>query len=205
MARELGLVLDGVEYPVKINKVDRKRLYGDIEIEAFDESGEPAYLRYIAEDGQTIIDAGGTALATISEDGDSVPRNELIPVDAGGKEIEPVPSSFGAVNQLKKATHEEYLSAIVKSVYTLDPATEEEDLSELAEALEGDVIYKFDFSYRGGLQYDEAFLIGEGKNIFMIVGVPAALEFVSLNQAVNLDDTGEEQDLSVDDLDFDLM
>lgn len=205
MARELGLVLDGVEYPVTINKVDRKRLYGDIEIEAFDESGEPAYLRYIAEDGQTIIDAGGTALTAITEDGDSISRTELIPVDGEGKEIEPVPSSFGAVNVLKKATHEEYLSAIVKSVYTIEPATEEEDLTELAEALDGDIIYKFDFSYRGGLEYDAAFLIGEGKNIFMIVGVPAALEFVSLGQAAVLDDVGEEQDLSVDDLDFDLM
>lgn len=205
MARELGLVLDGVEYPVKINKIDRKRLYGDIEIEAFDEHGEPAYLRYIAEDGQTIIDAGGTTLAAITEEGDSISRAELIPVDSEGKEIEAVPSSFGAINQLKKATHEEYLSAIVKSVYTLDPATEEEDLSELVEALEGDVIYKFDFSYRGGIGYDQAFLLGDGKNIFMIVGVPAALEFVSLRNAAVLDEVGEEQDVSVDDLDFDLM
>jgi hypothetical protein len=203
MARELGLVLDGVEYTVQINKVDRKRLYGDIEIEAFDEHGNPAYLRYIAEDGQTIIDAGGTALANVTEDGDSISRTDLVPVDPEGKEIEPVPSSFGAVNVLKTATPEEYLSLIVKSVYTLEPA-EDEDLSELMEALEGDAIYQFQFSYRGGLQYDAAFLISDGKDIFMIVGVPAALEFVSLGQAAVLDPEAE-QDLSVDDLDFDLM
>lgn len=203
MARELGLVLDGVEYTVQINKVDRKRLYGDIEIEAFDEHGNPAYLRYIAEDGQTIIDAGGTALANVTEDGDSISRTDLVPVDNDGKEIEPVPSSFGAVNVLKSATHEEYLSLIVKSVYTLESA-EDEDLSELMEALEGDAIYQFQFSYRGGLQYDAAFLISDGKDIFMIVGVPAALEFVSLGQAAVLDEAAE-QDLSVDDLDFDLM
>lgn len=203
MARELGLVLDGVEYTVQINKVDRKRLYGDIEIEAFDEHGNPAYLRYIAEDGQTIIDAGGTALANITEDGDSISRTDLVPVDPDGNEIEPVPSSFGAVNVLKTATPEEYLSMIVKSVYTLEPA-EDEDLSELMEALEGDAIYQFEFSYRGGLQYDGAFLISDGKDIFMIVGVPAALEFVSLGQAAVLDEDVE-QDLSVEDLDFDLM
>jgi hypothetical protein len=203
MARELGLVLDGVEYTVQINKVDRRRLYGDIEIEAFDEHGNPAYLRYIAEDGQTIIDAGGTALANVTEDGDSISRTDLVPVDLDGKEIEPVPSSFGAVNVLKSATPEEYLSLIVKSVYTLEPA-EDEDLSELMEALEGDAIYQFEFSYRGGLQYDAAFLISDGKDIFMIVGVPAALEFVSLGQAAVLDPEAE-QDLSVDDLDFDLM
>jgi hypothetical protein len=54
------------------------------------------------------------------------------------------------------------------------------------------------------LQYDAAFLISDGKDIFMIVGVPAALEFVSLGQAAVLDESAE-QDLSVDDLDFDLM
>ena len=38
----------------------------------------------------------------------------------------------------------------------------------------------------------------------MIVGVPAALEFLKLGQAATLDEP-EDQDLSVDDLDFDLM
>jgi hypothetical protein len=204
MARDLVLSLDGVEFPVKLLKVDRRRLYGDVEIEAFDEHGSPAFLRFLADDGQTIIDRGGTALETVNEDGDSVERGELVPVDASGKEIEPVPSSFGVTNVLKSATIEDYLSLIVKSVYTLDAVSEEDDLKELKDGLSGDNIYQFPFSYRGGVQYDSAFLLEADKNIFMIVGVPAALEFLKLGQAATLDEP-EDQDLSVDDLDFDLM
>jgi hypothetical protein len=204
MARDLVLSLDGVEFPVKLQKVDRRRLYGDVEIEAFDEHGSPAFLRFLADDGQTIIDKGGTALETVNEDGDSVERGELVPVDKNGKEIEAVPSSFGVTNVLKSAAIEDYLSMIVKSVYTLDPVTEEDDLKELKDALSGDNIYQFDFSYRGGIQYDSAFLLEADKNIFMIVGVPAALEFLKLGQAATLDEP-EDQNLSVDDLDFDLM
>lgn len=198
------LSLDGVEFPVKLQKVDRKRLYGDVEIEAFDEHGKPASLRYLADDGQTIIDRGGTALETVNEDGDSVERADLVPVDAQGKEIEPVPSSFSVTNVLKEASVEDYLSLIVKSVYTIDSVAIEDELKELRDALSGDSIYHFEFSYRGGVQYDSAFLLESGKDIFMIVGVPAALEFLKLGQAATLDEP-EDQDLSVDDLDFDLM
>jgi len=204
MARDLVLSLDGVEFPVKLQKVDRRRLYGDVEIEAFDEHGNPAFLRFLADDGQTIIDRGGTALQTVSEDGDSVERGELTPVDKNGKEIPPVESSFNVTNVLKSASIEDYLSLIVKSVYTLDPVSGDDELKELRDALSGDNIYQFDFSYRGGVQYDLAFLLEADKNIFMVVGVPAALEFLKLGQAATLDEP-EDQDLSVDDLDFDLM
>ncbi len=52
MARPLVLVLDGVEYPVGIVKVDRDKLYGRMEIEAFDEKGRPAEIRVLAADGK---------------------------------------------------------------------------------------------------------------------------------------------------------
>jgi hypothetical protein len=45
MARPLILSLDGQETAVSILKVDRERLYGDIEIEAFDEKGKPASIK----------------------------------------------------------------------------------------------------------------------------------------------------------------
>ena len=37
MARPLVLSLDGQEYPVTLVKIDRDKLYGKVEIEAFDE------------------------------------------------------------------------------------------------------------------------------------------------------------------------
>ena len=47
-------------------------------------------------------------------------------------------------------------------------------------------------------------LIGSGGDIFMVVGKQADFQYVKLNQAAVLD-SGEEEEISADDLDFDLM
>jgi len=203
MAKPLVLSLDGEEFPVKLTKIDRDRLYGSVTIEAFDEEGDEVFLRVLAYDGKTIIDKGGTALATVTEQGDSIPRNRLIAVSSDGEELEPVPSSFSAPNLLERATVEDYLSHTVKSVYALE-AAEESELDHLRDSLSDGRIYKFPFSYRGGLEYDGAFLIGNKEGIFMIVGQPAVLKFLKLGQAVVLEPT-EEQEVAADDLDFDLL
>ena len=67
MPRELILSLDGREFPVTLVKIDRDKLYGSIEVEAFDEKGREASLRVLAADGKTLIDKGGTALTTVNE------------------------------------------------------------------------------------------------------------------------------------------
>jgi len=203
MAKPLVLSLDGEEFPVKLTKIDRDRLYGSVTIEAFDEEGDEVFLRVLAYDGKTIIDKGGTALATVTEQGDSIPRNRLIAVSSDGEELEPVPSSFSAPNLLERATVEDYLSHTVKTVYALE-AAEESELDHLRDSLSDGRIYKFPFSYRGGLEYDGAFLIGNKEGIFMIVGQPAVLKFLKLGQAVVLEPT-EEQEVAADDLDFDLL
>ncbi|MCC6326927.1 MAG: hypothetical protein IT174_00315 [Acidobacteria bacterium] len=203
MARPLVLSLDGEEFPVNLTKIDRDKLYGSVTVEAFDEDGDEVFLRVLAYDGKTIIDKGGTALATVTEQGDSIPRNRLIAVSSDGEELEPVPSSFSAPNLLQPATVEDYLSHTVKTVYALE-AAEEGELDHLRDSLSDGRIYKFPFSYRGGLEYDGAFLIGNTEGIFMIVGQPAVLKFLKLGQAAVLE-PAEEQEVAVDDLDFDLL
>src|SRR5262245_15555530 len=203
MARALVLSLDGNEFPVQMQKIDREKLYGNIEIEAFDEEGNEAFLQILDADGKTLIDTGGTSLATLDEDGNSVDRKNLIPINSDGVEIEPVPSSFSAPNLLYETTIDEYLSHTVKSVYILSPP-EGSNFKPLEDGLSGDAIYKFDFSYRGGLEYDTAFLIGTEKYVFMIIGVNTALKFVKLNQPSVLEPV-EEQEVSGEDLEFDLF
>jgi hypothetical protein len=203
MARPLVLVLDGVEYPVSIQKVDRDKLYGKIEIEAFDEKGREAELRVLAADGKTLINKGGTALATVTDKGDSVDRNELVPINEEGDEIEQVPSSFNQNNILKKADAEDYLMQIVKSVYLLSPF-EDADISPLIDQVTAGQIFYFPFSYRGGIEYDSAYVIGNSKDAFIVTGKQADLEFIKLNETAVLENT-EEEEISVDDLDFDLM
>ena len=45
MPRELILSLDGHEIAVQLVKLEREKLYGEVEIEAFDEKGKPAALK----------------------------------------------------------------------------------------------------------------------------------------------------------------
>jgi hypothetical protein len=200
MPRPLVLSLDGREFGVRIVKIDREKLYGKVEVEAFDEKGNPAQLLILAPDGKTLIDRGGTALATVNEDGDSISRADLVPVDEEGEKIETVPSSFGQVNVLKQAKAEDYLSQLVKSVYLVE-AEEGSDQKYLQDHVSEGLIYNFDFSYRGGVEYDNAFVLGNKTDAFMIVGKPAELEFVRLNQAVDLDAT-EEQEVSTEEISF---
>lgn len=203
MARPLVLSLDGQEYPVTLIKIDRDKLYGRVEIEAFDEKGREASLKILAADGKTLIDKGGTALATVTEKGDSVDRSDLIPVNEDGGEIEQVPSSFSQVNVLKTATVEDYFLQIVKTAYLLQPH-EDADIEPLKDQLSTSAIYTFPFSYRGGIEYDNAFVLGSDGEAFMVVGKQADFQFVKLNQAAVMDAT-EEEEISADDLDFDLM
>jgi hypothetical protein len=203
MARALVLSLDGQEFPVQMQKIDREKLYGNVEIEAFDEEGNQAVLQILDTDGKTLITTGGTSLATLDEEGNSVDRKKLIPINSEGEKIESVPSSFSAPNPLYESTIDEYLSYTVKSVYLLTPP-EGSEFDLLEDVLSADTIYKFNFSYRGGLEYDTAFLVGNEKNVFMIIGTNTTLEFVKLNQPSVLEPI-EEQEISGEEIEFDLF
>lgn len=203
MAKPLMLSLDGHEFPVSIRKIDREQLYGSVEIEAFDEKGNPANLLVLAADGKTLLDKGGTALATIDESGNSVERNTLRAVNLEGGELPLVESSFSTRNELAVASFDDYLSQLVKSVYMLDPF-EDGDLNYLLDHLASGLIYRFPFSYRGGTEYDNAFVIGNGRDAFMVIGKQAKFQFSKLNQAARLDAI-EDEEISGDDLDFDLL
>ncbi|MGI8812726.1 MAG: hypothetical protein ACR2IH_09410 [Pyrinomonadaceae bacterium] len=204
MPKPLILSLDGHEFPVQLSKIDRTKLYGEIEIEAFDEKGNAASLKVLAADGKTLLDKGGTALATLNEEGESISRTELVPVDEDGEAIVPVPSSFGQVNVLKRSSTDDYLSQVVKSIYVLESSDDPDGLEFLQSHLSADHIYSFPFSYRGGVEYDSAFVLGDDANAFMVIGKQAALEYVRLNQTAVLD-TPEEAEISADELDFDLL
>ena len=199
----LTLLLDGEEVPVVPIRIDREKLYGTVEIEAFDEKGMPAEIKILAADGKTLIDKGGTALATIDEEGNSVDRRNLTPVDENGEEVETVESSFNSGNPLKKTSAEDYLSTLVKSVYLLTPP-EGGDIEFLQDHLDTGQIYNFPLSWRGGLEYDDAFVLGSRSNAFMVVGKPASLQFVRLNQEAVLDSV-EEKEISPDEIDFEAL
>jgi hypothetical protein len=203
MPRPLVLSLDGEEFSVGLFKIDRSDLYGEVKIEAFDEKGNPATIKVLAADGNTLIDKGGTALEMVDKNGNSLDRGQINTVSIEGKELKQVESSFSHVNAISEAGIDDYLSLIVKSVYWIQP-NEGESVDLLLQNLKDGRIYSFPFSYRDGIESDEAYLVGNGKDAFMVIGHQATLEFVKFNQTTTLDST-EEQEISADDIDFDLL
>lgn len=201
MARNLVFKIGDVELAAGITKIDRSKLYGSVTIEAVDEHGSPAEMMSLASDGQTLFGIGGTAFATLTEDNDPIDKSLLKPYSIEGEPLESVPSSFDApIDVVERTSIEDYLSHLVKSVYLL----EGEHAAAIGDRLADGAIYKFPFSYRGGVLPDIAFLMNNADNEpFMILTTPANVNFVGFQDAAAaVEDPDEQID---DDLDFEMM
>lgn len=205
MAKPLVFKLDGAEVAFDMQKVDRAKLYGYKDVEMLDEHGDKCEMATLAEDGHTIIGRGGTGIGYLSADGMWCDKSELQPVDLSGVPIEPVTSSFAAPIELgQPASADDYLQHSIRSVYAME--TEALD-SGLIESLKGGAIYKFSYSYRGGLEADIAFLLcNDAGDIFMAVGSGTAIEFIGLQQvAATVAEETEEDESEGDDMDFSMI
>ena len=202
MAKPLVFNFAGSELAFSLSKVDRSRLYGYKELEVLDEKGGKCELATLASDGQTIIGRGGTGLATFNADGLWCEKSQLKPVDLDGKEIQPVPSSYTAPIPLAKtATVDEYLQHNIRLVYQL---ASEGDVAPIRQPLAEGKIFKFPYSYRGGLEADAGFLLqGEDGNFFFVVGNPTKVEFTGLAQVSGVEEESEAEEADL--MDFDMI
>lgn len=202
MAKPLIFKFAESEVAFSMSKVDRSRLYGYKELEVLDEKGGKCELATLASDGQTIIGKGGTGLATLTVDGHWTDKSQLKPVDLDGKEMLPVPSSYSAPIPLADtATVDEYLQHNIRLVYQLAC---EGDFAALRQPLAEGKIFKFPYSYRGGLEADAGFLLqGEDGNVFFVVGNPTKVEFVGLAQVSSAEEEGEAEEADM--MDFDMI
>ena len=204
MAKPLSIEFQGQPVEFTLGKVDRTKLYGYLETEVLDEAGRRCELATLAGDGHSVVGKGGTALAYLSADGLWEKKGGLKPVDVHGNTITPVKSTFDAPVRLEdKADIDDYLSHNIHLVYHLTPQTE---CPALAAELRTGTIFRFPFSYRGGLEASAGFLLlGSDGNVFLCVGTPTAIEFVGLDApgpAVAEDEAAAEDD---GDLDFNLV
>jgi len=204
MARPLVLEFRGQSVEVALEKIDRAKLYGYVETEVQDEAGKRCELATLLGDGHSIVGKGGSAIAFLSADGLWRTRAELRPIDVHGKPITPVKSSFDAPIPLAaRATIDEFLSHSVTLIYQIIPATQSPDL--LAELRAG-TIFRFPFSYRGGVEASHAFLLlGADGNPFLCVGTPTAIEFVGPTATAQVVDDTTAGDEEEDALDFSLV
>jgi hypothetical protein len=201
MAKPIKFEYGGEMTDFEMIKVDRSRLYGFKELETLDENGKQCELTTLADDGKTLIGLGGTGVGYLTIDGNWVDKTELKAVDLEGKEKIPVPSSFAAPIKLEQeATIEDYLNHNFRLVYLMKAANVPE---QLYQALVDQSIFKFDYSYRGGLEPDVGFLLmNEDREIFFLVGESTSVDYKGLQKmaavAITNEDaaeTGSEEDL----------
>jgi hypothetical protein len=201
MAKPLVLAFGGLEIPFALSKVERSDLYGFVETQTLDEKGRECLLATLADDGRSIVPSGGTALVTLSPDGNWLEKKTLIPTDNQGKRITPCASSYAAPCPLKAtATIDEYLSHNIRAVYQV---SSDVDFAPLMEELKKGTIFQFPYSFRGGLEPDTAFLLLSADGTpFICIGSATKLEFVGFEQTAAVveedDPFGGDDDDSVD-------
>ncbi len=203
MARPLVVRLGDAEIPLHLEKVDRSRLYGWIDVEALDDKGRRCEIAVLGDDGRTVIPRGGRAIAYLAPDGGWCDKSALKPVDPEGKPITPVASSFSAPVPLgRKASIDEYLSHDIRLVYLVRA---ESDPAALCAALADGSILAFPYSFRGGHEPDAGFLLqGQDGNLFLAVGRPTAIQFVGLQEVAFAEEGGDEEEEG-DAMDFGMM
>lgn len=203
MAKPLVLQFQGQSIEASLEKIDRAKLYGYVETEIQDENNKRCELATLLGDGHSIVGKGGSAIAYLSADGQWRTRAALKPIDVHGKPITPVKSSFDAPITLDQvATVDEFLSHNVNLIYQIAA-----EAPGLMDELKKGAIYRFPFSYRGGVEASPAFLLlGGDGNPFLCVCTLTAVDFIgpTATAAVVAEDTpdaGEDEDA----LDFSLV
>lgn len=201
MAKALNLVLGGNTFALALTKVERKKLYGWTELRATDPDGTVCRQAGLDSNGVTIIPKGATKIGMIREDGNWMEKDELQAVHSDGSVAEAIPSSFdGEIKLNRKVEPEKLLDSVISSVYQLSG----DGAEDLAKAIGNDV-YMFTFSYRGGYDAADGFLISNGTVPFIFVGTEAQFEFIGLEEQAVLDEPEDEVEVEEDDLDFSMF
>jgi hypothetical protein len=199
MAKPLVVQFGGVDLPLEMNRVERSDLYGYVETEALDAKGRKCMSATLANDGQTIVGSGGSSFASLSQDGMWLEKSQLKAVDAEGKPMVPVPSSYAAPVLLEKTVSiDEYLAHNIRSVYQVTS-----DLGPLLAKLKEGAIFAFPYSFRGGLEPDAGFLLLAADGTpFVAIGNRTKLDFVGFDQPAAVEEEAEGEG---EDIDFGMM
>ena len=208
MPRSLSFNWQGNAFECEIHKVDRSKLYGNVSIETLDMDGEKCELATLLDDGKTLIPNGGTATGYMNPDGEWVDRDELTPVDYDGNELETVPSSFDAPIELAdEVSIEEFLDHSIRLRYALKS---EAGISEaFMDKMKDGAIFKTHFSYRGGIDPDEAFVMqSKDETVWLLIGEESRIAYTRLEQAAVVEPTQDDEDETdedSDELDFSML
>ena len=199
MAKELIFKIADKEFATAPVKLERRKIYGWTETVATDRGGETCVSAYLSPDDVLIIPAGGIQQAKISDDGRWLGKDELTAYSEDGTEVLPIlSSSFDMPIELnEKATPDEFLDNDWESVYQLV-------CDELA-ALVGNDIYKFEFSYRGGTNHNDGYLVSAPAGLFLFAGDRQEFVPAGLAEDAVIDEAEDDADEELDELDFSML
>jgi hypothetical protein len=199
MAKVLIFNLSGTEFPAASVKLERKKIYGWTETIATDKEGDICKAAYLSPDDSLIIPSGGLKQAVVDAAGNWMDKADLKAFSEDGtKELPVFPSSFDSpIELINKASIEDFLDNDWESVYLLvNP--------DLAASV-GNDIYKFEFSYRGGVNHNDGYLLNTPGGLFLFAGDRQEFPFLSLADETSIDDTEEPAEESIDELDFSMF
>ena len=200
MGRPIKFNLSGVSLEAEITKVDRSKLYGTSTRVVYDENGEECSLSNLYQ-GSAILPKGSISQTLLDSKGNYVSRSDLIGFNNLNQKVEKVSSIFSGENNCKKVTIDEFISANVKSIYQLN--IENNNLENWKKFFLNDEIYCFVFNYREDYEGDDAYILSNGINFFIIVGKQNSYEYLKLNTiSIDVEDEDSTQD---DDLDFSMF
>ncbi len=181
-------------------RLNRDKVYGWVETKYADTADQTCSFVSILDDGRTLVGQGGLALKSLDAAGNEIDKSSLIACYADGSAATLFPSVFEKENILSTEKKiEDYLSLDVKAVYQLNVVANSEELLSILK--EHKVLY-FQFNYRADYDPDEAFLIAQDTNVFIITGKLTNFTYSSLLLPTVLEDETEEE---TDDLDFNMF
>ncbi len=200
MSRQIKFNLEGVLLQAPISKVDRAKLYGTSTREVYDENGDECTLSDLYQ-GSVILPKGSVSQVLIDKKGNYVSRSELIGFNRLNQKVEKVASIYSQENNCKKTSIDEFLSANIKSVYQLN--IEHDNLESWKKSFLNNEIYHFIFNYREDFEGDDAYILSNGSDFFVIVGKQNEYEFLELD---TISVESDEEDIADDDnLDFSMF
>jgi hypothetical protein len=134
----------------------------------------------------------------VDDGGRWLDKASLTAVGEDGKPVPVYPSSFDAPIELKEvASDEEFLDNDWDSVYQISH-------DELAEAV-GEKIYKFGFSYRGGINLSSGYLVRSPEGLFLFAGSRQEFPLVSLAEETAIDTEEDAPEENIDEMDFSMF
>ena len=191
--RKAEFHLGGKVWKAGLSKLKRSDVYGWSELDISDDKGRACTMATLVE-GRHVLPSGSISMIKLNKAGEVVSSSGLVGVDRDGKQVPKHPSVYSGPVSLREGHLDDYLAMAVKAVYVL--ISEEE--SPFLEELNGGKLLQFMFNYREDYEADDAFMLSNGEDVFLVTGQIPELDFLAQQQAespVEVETVESEEDL----------